>query len=158
MSSRARTDSNFWQPAASYTLLIEEAESIAVALGLADVRRRRLSEIAYGQQRLVEIAVALSLKPLVLLLDEPAAGIPAVEISVVIDAIRRLPEATAVLLIEHDMMIVRELASDVSVLVEGRIIATGSPQEILSSAKVKEVYLGRGRRIRVKGERGHASH
>jgi branched-chain amino acid transport system ATP-binding protein len=101
-----------------------------------------VSEISYGEQRLVEIAMALSLKPRVLLLDEPAAGIPTIEMSTVIDAIHRLPADTAVLLIEHDMTIVRELATEVSVLVDGRIIESGTPRDILSSPKVKAVYLG----------------
>ncbi len=143
VSERAGISGNLTRPAARYRELIEEAEHTAVTLDLGDCRRRLLSEISYGQQRLVEIAVTLSQRPKVLLLDEPAAGIPKREMRAVIQVIGRLPADTAIILIEHDMLIVRELAAQVSVLVEGRIIASGAPADILSSEQVRAVYLGR---------------
>ena len=157
ISERTKVGRNLWRPAWSYRALIDEAERIAVTLDLADCIHRRLSEISYGQQRLAEIAVTLSLRPKVLLLDEPAAGIPKQEISAVMNAVRRLPAETAVLLIEHDMFIVREFASQVSVLVEGRVTASGSPFEILSSDDVKAVYLGR-RSDKTKKKINHVQH
>ncbi len=122
--------------------LIERAEAIIEQLGLAGDRHRRISEIAYGQQRLVEIAVALSLDPKVLLLDEPAAGIPSRETSLLLDAVERLPPDIAILMIEHDMHVVRRFAREVSVLVGGRILMTGLPHEVMSSQEVHSVYLG----------------
>lgn len=122
--------------------LVGRAEAIIEQLGLASDRHRRISEIAYGQQRLVEIAVALSLDPKVLLLDEPAAGIPSKEVSLLLDAVERLPADIAVLMIEHDMHVVRRFASEVSVLVGGRILMSGLPQDVMSSEEVRTVYLG----------------
>ena len=130
------------RPAGRCKALIERAEHILETLGLADVRHQTITDVSYGRQRLVEIAIALSLDPKVLLLDEPAAGIPSNEVSRLLDTIARLPADLAILLIEHDMHVVRQFAHEVMVLVAGRVLMTGSPQDVMASSEVRAVYLG----------------
>ena len=119
-----------------------EVESLLVALGLIEVARRKVGEIAYGQQRLLEIALALALKPKVLLLDEPAAGVPQSETPRIEQALERLPPSLAVLMIEHDMDLVFRFARHVVVLAAGEIIFEGIPSEVAADARVREAYLG----------------
>ncbi len=111
-------------------------------LMLADVAGRRISELPYGRQRLVEVAITIGLKPSVLLLDEPVAGVPSAESHLILDAIERLPEDIAVLIIEHDMDIVFRFARQVTVMVGGTIFAAGTPRQIEANADVRAVYLG----------------
>jgi branched-chain amino acid transport system ATP-binding protein len=106
------------------------------------VARRKVGEIAYGQQRLLEIAIALALKPKVLLLDEPAAGVPSSETPRIEGALERLPPGLAVLMIEHDMDLVFRFARRVVVLAAGEIIFEGPPSEVAANARVREAYLG----------------
>jgi len=113
-----------------------------VLLMLTLIMHRKVSEIAYGRQRLVEIAVALAMQPRVLLLDEPAAGIPGSELGLLIGAIESLPAEIAVLMIEHDMDMVRRFATQVSVLVQGELLVSGTPRDVMSHAEVQAVYLG----------------
>jgi branched-chain amino acid transport system ATP-binding protein len=119
-----------------------EVEGILAALGLLDVARRKVGEIAYGQQRLLEIAIALALKPKVLLLDEPAAGVPSSDTPRIEAALERLPPGLAVLMIEHDMDLVFRFARRVVVLAAGEIIFEGPPSEVAANPKVREAYLG----------------
>ncbi|WP_417210450.1 ABC transporter ATP-binding protein [Antarctobacter sp.] len=105
---------------------------------------RPVLDLAYGQQRLVEMALTLALKPRVLILDEPAAGLPSSETHLITDAIERLPQDLAVLVIEHDMDLVFRVAHSIVVLVQGRILTEGTPQEIAGNAQVRELYLGGG--------------
>lgn len=126
------------------------AQTEAEVAGLLDqfdlgaLADRTVSDLAYGQQRLVELALTLALKPRVLLLDEPAAGVPSSESHLIVDAIERLPADLAVLIIEHDMDLVFRLAQKIVVMVQGRILTEGSPSEIAADAKVRELYLGTG--------------
>jgi branched-chain amino acid transport system ATP-binding protein len=120
----------------------EEVEDLLGILGLLEVARRKVGEIAYGQQRLLEIAIALALKPKVLLLDEPAAGVPSSETPRIEQALERLPPSLAVLMIEHDMDLVFRFAKRVIVLAGGEIIFEGLPSEVAANAKVREAYLG----------------
>jgi branched-chain amino acid transport system ATP-binding protein len=122
--------------------LLTRSETIIAQLGLGNDMHRKIAEIAYGRQRLVEIAIALSLEPKVLLLDEPAAGIPTKEVSLLLDAVERLPSDIAILMIEHDMHVVRRFATEVTVLVNGAVLMSGSPHEVMSSEQVRTVYLG----------------
>ena len=112
-------------------------------IGIDSVADRRVSELPYGQQRLLEIAIALALKPRVLLLDEPAAGVPAAESHIIHDVLERLPKDIAILIIEHDMDVVFRFAREITVLVQGKILTRGEPAAIAANPEVRAVYLGR---------------
>jgi branched-chain amino acid transport system ATP-binding protein len=127
-----------------------------VRLGLADDRHHKVSEVAYGRQRLVEIAIALALEPKVLLLDEPAAGIPSNELDLLHGAIDALPAEIAVLMIEHDMQMVRRFATDVAVLVDGALLVAGAPRDVMANPLVQSVYLGSTGRRRFESRGAHA--
>jgi branched-chain amino acid transport system ATP-binding protein len=98
--------------------------------------------LPYGIQRMVELALALALEPTILLLDEPAAGVPAAEVGVIFDAIALLPVSMAILLIEHDIDVVFRFARRVIVLVAGEVLVEGTPAEIRDHAQVRALYLG----------------
>lgn len=136
------------RPWRSERLLLDRADALLAQVGLSDVRFRRVSELAYGRQRLLEIAVALALEPKVLLLDEPAAGVPGADAGALLEALDRLPACIAILMIEHDMHMVRRFARSVSVLVAGRIVAEGAPDDVMRTDLVREVYLGKGGQAR----------
>ena len=123
----------------------EAAEQLA-ALGIGELGDSMVAELPYGQQRLLEIAIALVLKPRVLLLDEPAAGVPAAEANAIHDVLERLPSDIAILMIEHDMDLVFRFSREIAVLVQGQVLMTGTPQEIAGDPTVRSVYLGRGTR------------
>jgi ABC-type branched-subunit amino acid transport system ATPase component len=131
-----------WYPAGACRDIAEESLELLAALGLAGDAGQRVSDLPYGKQRLIEIAIALGLKPSVLLLDEPAAGVPAVESDLVFRVLDRLPPDIAVLMIEHDMDLVFRFARRVTVLAQGRVLAEGTPGEIAADAHVRQVYLG----------------
>ena len=131
-----------FRPAGAKRAIIEEAYALLEQLGIAEDALRPVREVAYGRQRLVEIAVALGLKPSVLLLDEPAAGVPSGESGTIIEVIERLPAELALLIIEHDMDLVFRLARRITVLVQGTVLTEGPPQEIAADPRVREVYLG----------------
>ena len=122
---------------------LEEADTRLLEIGILDVAGRRVSELAYGQQRLLEIVIALSLKPRVLLLDEPAAGVPAHEAHVIHEVLERLPPHIAILIIEHDMDVVFRFARHIIVMVLGKVLVRGAPAEIAANPQVRAVYLGR---------------
>ncbi|SDH96106.1 ABC transporter ATP-binding protein [Alloyangia pacifica] len=121
-----------------------EAEVTALIdqFDLGPLADRPVLDLAYGQQRLVEMALSLALKPRLLILDEPAAGVPSSETHLIIEAIERLPDDLAVLVIEHDMDLVFRVARSIVVLVQGRILTEGTPEEIANNAQVRELYLG----------------
>jgi branched-chain amino acid transport system ATP-binding protein len=142
VSERQGVAGDFLRAAGKRRAVIEESYALLERLGLADEALRPVRELAYGRQRLVEIAVALGLDPKVLLLDEPAAGVPSGEAGTIIDVIERLGAEIALLIIEHDMDLVFRLARRITVLVQGAILVEGSPQEIAADPRVREVYLG----------------
>jgi branched-chain amino acid transport system ATP-binding protein len=111
-------------------------------LGLERLAYRKVVELAYGQQRMIELAIGLALRPKVLLLDEPAAGVPHDEAPRILDAINRLPMDMAVLMIEHDLDLVFRFASRVLVLAGGRLIFEGSSQDVTADHEVRRAYLG----------------
>ncbi len=122
--------------------LIEEAFATLASLGLHDEAATIVRELPYGKQRLVEIAIALASEPSVLLLDEPAAGVPGGQNGIIFDVIEQLPPAMAVLMIEHDMDLVFRFARRITVLVRGTILVEGTPDAIAADPRVREVYLG----------------
>jgi len=130
------------KPAGRRADVIEDASRLIELLHLEADAGRRIAELPYGRQRLVEIAIALGLEPRVLLLDEPAAGIPSAESHILLDAIATLPREIAVLIIEHDMDLVFRFAQRITVLVAGAVFAEGTPAEIAKNADVRAVYLG----------------
>jgi ABC-type branched-subunit amino acid transport system ATPase component len=142
VAERVGAASSMFYPAGRRTDVIEEAMHLLETLKLADHARRCVSELPYGRQRLIELAIAIGLRPQVLLLDEPAAGVPSAESHIILDAIERLPEDIAVLIIEHDMDVVFRFARRVTVLVSGAVFAEGTPKEIEANREVREVYLG----------------
>jgi ABC-type branched-subunit amino acid transport system ATPase component len=130
------------RPAGRRADVIDESMQHLEALKLAADAGRRVSELPYGRQRLVELAIALALRPEVLLLDEPAAGVPSAESHIILDAIEGLPRAIAVLIIDHDMDLVFRFAERITVMVTGSVFASGRPREIAANADVRAVYLG----------------
>jgi ABC-type branched-subunit amino acid transport system ATPase component len=131
-----------FKPAGMRKDVVERAMALLEMLKLQDDAGHRISELPYGRQRLVEIAIALGLAPKVLLLDEPAAGVPSAESHIILDAVAGLPKDIGVLIIEHDMDLVFRFAERITVLVGGRIFAEGTPKEIGANADVRAVYLG----------------
>jgi branched-chain amino acid transport system ATP-binding protein len=120
----------------------EIAYDILESLKLEGAAMASIAQLSYGRQRLVEIAIALALNPSVLLLDEPAAGVPPADSHAVFELIERLPADVSVLFIEHDMKLVARFAQRISVLVAGQIVVEGTPQEIASNDFVRDIYLG----------------
>jgi branched-chain amino acid transport system ATP-binding protein len=133
---------HFWQAATQTSALISRAEEIMALVGLTDAKDRLAGALAYGQQRLIELGMALASSPKVLLLDEPMAGLGPVETQQMIDLLKRLQRDYAILLIEHDMHAVFSLATRVSVLVYGKVILCDTPEAVRTSATVREAYLG----------------
>jgi branched-chain amino acid transport system ATP-binding protein len=119
-----------------------QVEQVADRFGLLDVLERRTDTLPYGKQRLLEIAAAFACAPKVLLLDEPAAGVPEAERRDILDAIAALPPDVSVLLIEHDMDLVFSFARRISVLVDGALLVEGEPEVIARDRRVRAVYLG----------------
>jgi ABC-type branched-subunit amino acid transport system ATPase component len=134
------------RPAGRRRDVVDESMQRLETLGLADDAGRRVAELPYGRQRLVELAITLGLEPEVLLLDEPAAGVSSAESHVILDAVERLPRHIGVLVIDHDMDLVFRFAERITVLVSGAIFASGSPREIGANPEVRAVYLGQAAR------------
>jgi ABC-type branched-subunit amino acid transport system ATPase component len=132
----------WWRGLQEYREAAEEAYQILKSLGLGDDSYQATRSLAYGKQRLLEIALALATKPHVLLLDEPAAGVPKEESQGLFSAIAGLSEDITILFIEHDMDVVFRFASRIIVMVGGRILVEGTPDEIGADPQVREVYLG----------------
>jgi branched-chain amino acid transport system ATP-binding protein len=142
VAERLGAASGMFQPAGKRTDIIDESMQLLEMLKLQDSAQLRVSELPYGRQRLIELAIALGLRPEVLLLDEPAAGVPSAENHIILDAVERLPEHIAVLIIEHDMDVVFRFAARVTVMVGGAVFAEGTPREIEANPDVRAVYLG----------------
>jgi ABC-type branched-subunit amino acid transport system ATPase component len=133
---------NMWRSAGSRRLVIDEALDHLDSLRLTDDALKLVRELPYGRQRLVEIAIALAQKPRVLLLDEPAAGVPSSESHLILDVVAALDPDIAVLIIEHDMDVVFRFAKEITVLVQGAVFTQGTPNEIMNNEQVRAVYLG----------------
>jgi branched-chain amino acid transport system ATP-binding protein len=135
---------NWWRALPSFSAATDEAATILTSLNLQKHLHKETRELAYGQQRLLEIALALATRPRLLLLDEPAAGVPRGESAELFAAVEGLSSELTVLFIEHDMDVVFRFASRILVMVGGRILVEGAPQEIARDERVREVYLGAG--------------
>jgi ABC-type branched-subunit amino acid transport system ATPase component len=142
VAERVGAAPSMFRPAGTHRDVVEEAMALLETLKLTADAGRRISELPYGRQRLVELAIALGLKPEILLLDEPAAGVPSAESHIILDAVAGLPAEIGVLIIEHDMDLVFRFAQRITVLVQGAIFAEGTPKEIAANAEVRAVYLG----------------
>jgi ABC-type branched-subunit amino acid transport system ATPase component len=132
----------WWRPIGAFTAAVDEAAELLTRLRLADVAYEKTRNLAYGRQRLIEIALALAVRPRVLLLDEPAAGVPTMESRELFETIAQLPRDVTILLIEHDMDLVFRFAERISVLVSGSVLMDDVPDAIARDPRVKEVYLG----------------
>jgi len=137
----------FWRPVGAHTEAIDEAAELLRRLRLLDVAHQRTRDLAYGRQRLIEIALALAAQPTVLLLDEPAAGVPTGESRELFETIAQLPASVSILLIEHDMDLVFRFADRITVLVNGAVLTDGDPMTIANDPRVKAVYLGEGAHV-----------
>lgn len=143
ITQREKRGEVFLRPICSFEDFDLEIEQLLATLNLSAHRRILSGSLAYGEQRLLEILLALAMRPRVLLLDEPAAGVPQAEVGLVLDTIAALPSDLAILLIEHDMDVVFRFSQHVVVLVGGKVFAEGAPSEIAANENVKEVYFGR---------------
>jgi branched-chain amino acid transport system ATP-binding protein len=142
VSAHAGRDWRPWGEMRREAGTLQTTEAILVATGLAAHAGIEVAKLAYGQQRLVEIALALALKPKVLLLDEPAAGLSGAEREALLALLFTLPQSLAVLIVEHDMSLVFRLAQKITVLVEGGILVEGNVDEVRNNPQVRDVYLG----------------
>ncbi len=141
----AQARRGLWRSRARYPQLAEEADALLAGVGLLARRDRLAASLAHGEQRALEIAVALAAKPRLLLLDEPTAGMSPEETREMMDLIAQLARERTVLLVEHKMKMIMGLADHVVVLHQGRLLAQGTPAEIRSDGTVRRVYLGEGR-------------
>jgi branched-chain amino acid transport system ATP-binding protein len=133
---------SLWRPRGAYRHLEERARDLLAEWNLADRRDVPTRELSYGEQRQVELLLALAGRPRALLLDEPTAGLSAVETAAVVGMIQRFPRDVTVLLIEHDMDVALTLAERVTVMHQGRVLADGTRDEVRADARVTEIYLG----------------
>jgi branched-chain amino acid transport system ATP-binding protein len=136
-------DAKPWGRITQNRQVMQRVAELLTRVRLLDLADRRVRDLAYGHRRLIEIALALALEPKVLLLDEPAAGVAARDIDVLLEILMELPESLAVLIIEHDMNLVFRFARSMSVLVNGAVLTEGSVEEVRSDERVHQVYLGR---------------
>jgi branched-chain amino acid transport system ATP-binding protein len=144
LAVQARTGSSlrFWAPVSRETALLDEAHGVLARVGLSGRAGAAAGSLAHGEQRQLEVALALATRPRLLMLDEPMAGMGPEESARMVALIAELREHVTLLLIEHDMDAVFKLADRISVLVSGRVIATGTPAHIRASAEVRRAYLG----------------
>jgi ABC-type branched-subunit amino acid transport system ATPase component len=142
ISERLGTGTHWWRTVGSRAGVVDEIAELLERFRLVDVMQERTAILPYGKQRLLEIALAFACRPRLLLLDEPAAGVPDAERHEILATIATLPADVTVLLIEHDMDIVFSFAGRISVLVNGEMLVEGSPEEVAHDPRVRAVYLG----------------
>jgi ABC-type branched-subunit amino acid transport system ATPase component len=142
VAERMGRGGDWWRVAGGKAEVLDEILAIADRFRLTDVLQERTATLAYGKQRLLEIATAFACRPRVLLLDEPAAGVPEAERHELLATIAELPSDVSVLLIEHDMDLVFSFADRISVLVNGTLLTEGAPDAIAADPQVRAVYLG----------------
>jgi branched-chain amino acid transport system ATP-binding protein len=142
VASREDASRRWWQPLGRDAGRMRECADLLDRFRLSDHAHQLTRELPYGKRRLLEIALAVAMQPRVLLLDEPAAGVPAGERQDILDTVAALPDDVAVMLIEHDMDLVFAFARRMTVLVNGAVLTEGTPSEIAGDPQVRAVYLG----------------
>ena len=142
VQARAGSSFAFWRPVSTERVLYDEARSIAEDIGLGSKLDAAASTLSHGDQRVLEVGLALATDPKLVLLDEPMAGMGPEESRRMIALIGRIRSRVTVLLVEHDMDAVFRLADRISVMVDGRLIASGEPEGIRNNAQVRKAYLG----------------
>jgi branched-chain amino acid transport system ATP-binding protein len=142
VSEQLGLGTDWWRRLGGKGAVADEAAEIVERFHLADVMDERTATLPYGKQRLLEIALAFACRPRMLLLDEPAAGVPEAERHELLATIAALPAEVTVLLIEHDMDLVFSFADRISVLVNGALFVDGAPEDVARDPRVKAVYLG----------------
>ncbi len=142
VSERLGHGADWWRVAGSRESIDARIAGLLERFHLADVMLERTASLAYGKQRLLEIALAVACSPRVLLLDEPAAGVPEYERHEILASVSALPRDVSVLFIEHDMDLVFSFAERISVMVNGSVLAEGSPEQIARDPRVQAAYLG----------------
>jgi branched-chain amino acid transport system ATP-binding protein len=149
ISERDGHANNLWRPIGAKGVILDEALDHLESLRMVDDALKLVRELPYGRQRLVEIAIALAQRPRVLLLDEPAAGVPSSESHLILDVVASLDPDIAILIIEHDMDVVMRFAKEITVLVQGAVLTQGTPTAIMADEQVRAVYLGQeGHKVR----------
>jgi branched-chain amino acid transport system ATP-binding protein len=139
---RARINRHWFKPVESFSQVNDQTETILAQVGLLAQKNQVVNELAYGQQRAVEIALALATEPKVLLLDEPTAGMSPAETAEITQLIAALPRTLTMLIVEHDMDVIFSLADRITVLHDGQVIRSGTPGDVRNDPKVQEIYLG----------------
>ena len=142
VQARSGSSFSFWRPVAAEAALFDEARAITAEIGLSGRELAVAATLAHGEQRALEVGLALATRPRLVLLDEPMAGMGPEESESMIELLERVRARVTVLLVEHDMDAVFRLADRISVLVSGRIIATGAPAAIRAHPEVRKAYLG----------------
>src|SRR5437764_666853 len=142
VSERMGTGADWWRPVGTRAGVVDEIVELIDRFRLGDVMHERTAILPYGKQRLLEIALAIACRPRILLLDEPAAGVPDAERHEILASVAALPADVTVVLIEHDMDVVFSFADRISVLVNGALFVDGAPEEVARDPRVKAVYLG----------------
>jgi ABC-type branched-subunit amino acid transport system ATPase component len=142
VSERAGTGADWWRRVGSRPDVVADIVALLERFGLIEMMNERTAILPYGKQRLLEIALAIACRPRVLLLDEPAAGVPEAERHELLATIAALPKDVTVLLIEHDMDLVFSFANRISVFVNGTLFMEGAPDDVARDPRVKAVYLG----------------
>ena len=142
VQARSGSSFSFWKPVASERALFDEARSLSSLVGLAEKTALLAQQLSHGEQRALEVGLALATRPKLVLLDEPMAGMGPEESRRMIELIGRIRTEVTVLLVEHDMDAVFRLADRISVMVNGRLVASGAPQEIKANEEVRRAYLG----------------
>ena len=146
IAERRGASRRFWRPLGHERALLDEAFALLETLGLVTFALQPVRTLPYGHQRIVEIAIALAARPRILLLDEPAAGVPAGDTHAILDAIEALHDDIAVLIVEHDMDVVFRFARRITVMVGGTILTEGTREEIAEDPRVRAAYLGHRQR------------
>jgi branched-chain amino acid transport system ATP-binding protein len=137
-----KTSYNLWSKAENHRGTSEKAERILAKIGLASRKESLAATLSYGEQRHLEIGIAMGTEPVLLLLDEPTSGLSPIETKATVGLIREIARGLSVILVEHKMKVVMDLSDKITVLHEGQVIAQGNPQEIRANETVRRVYLG----------------